>query len=101
MGVPGWNEIRAYKGIRTKTYKYIEYYNPNEDITPPFINSPDTWDRRKELYHLKTDPDEVHNIYGLKEYAIDQATIEAEFSLKESEFLDSVDKLSDAGYLIG
>ena len=61
---PGWKGIRAYKGLRTKTYKYIEYFNPDEKADPAFIRSPDTWDFQKELYRLTTDPDEVHNVYA-------------------------------------
>lgn len=98
---PGWKGIRAYKGLRTKTYKYIEYFNPDEKADPAFIRSPDTWDFQKELYRLTTDPDEVHNVYGLREYSLDQGVVEAEFLTMEKRFRDSIDKLSDAGFLVG
>merc|ERR1711879_251264 len=56
---PSWHEIRPYRGIRTENYKYIEYFNPNENTEPPFLDFPENWPFRKELYHLKNDPDEV------------------------------------------
>ena len=46
---PAEHMVKRHYGIRTKRYKLIHFYN---DI--------DTW----ELYDLKKDPHEMHNIYG-------------------------------------
>ena len=45
--------VKRHYGIRTKRYKLIHFYN---DI--------DTW----ELYDLKKDPTEMHNLYGQPGY---------------------------------
>ena len=45
--------VKRHYGIRTKRYKLIHFYN---DI--------DTW----ELYDLKKDPSEMHNLYGQPGY---------------------------------
>lgn len=46
---PGEHAVRRHYGIKTDRYKLIHFYN---DI--------DEW----ELYDIKTDPTEMHNIYG-------------------------------------
>lgn len=46
---PAEHAVKRHYGIRTKRYKLIHFYN---DI--------DTW----ELYDLKKDPTEMHNMYG-------------------------------------
>ena len=50
---PGEHRVKRHYGIRTKRYKLIHFYN---DI--------DEW----ELYDLKKDPTEMHNLYGDKKY---------------------------------
>jgi arylsulfatase A-like enzyme len=49
----GWHNVKKHYGIRTQRYKLIHFYN---DI--------DAW----ELYDLKRDPDEMHNLYGRRKY---------------------------------
>lgn len=44
----GWHSVKRHYGVRTERYKLIHFYN---DI--------DTW----ELFDLKNDPAEMHNIY--------------------------------------
>ena len=46
---PAEHSVKRHYGVRTERYKLIHFYN---DI--------DVW----ELYDLKTDPQELHNIYG-------------------------------------
>lgn len=48
---PAEHMVKRHYGIRTERYKLIHFYN---DI--------DEW----ELYDLKNDPEEMHNIYGQK-----------------------------------
>ena len=50
---PGAHLVNKHYGIRTKRYKLIHFYEMNE------------W----ELYDLKTDPLEMNNLYGKKEYS--------------------------------
>ena len=50
---PAEHMVKRHYGIRTKRYKLIHFYN---DI--------DTW----ELYDLKKDPSEMHNLYGQPGY---------------------------------
>ncbi len=45
----GWHSVKRHYGVRTERYKLIHFYN---DI--------DTW----ELFDLKNDPAEMHNIYN-------------------------------------
>ena len=44
----GWHSVKRHYGVRTERYKLIHFYN---DI--------DKW----ELFDLKNDPEEMHNIY--------------------------------------
>ncbi len=46
---PGYEEVRPCRGVRTERYKYIHYFTAPEEF---------------ELYDLKSDPDEMHNLYG-------------------------------------
>jgi hypothetical protein len=46
--------VKRHYGVRTDRFKLIHFYN---DI--------DTW----ELYDLKEDPTEMHNLYGNSDYA--------------------------------
>ena len=51
---PGPHSVRRNRGIRTEQYKLIHYYEAPEEF---------------ELYDLKQDPDELHNLYGEPRYA--------------------------------
>ena len=46
---PGIHEVRKNRGVRTERYKLIHYYEPPKEF---------------ELYDLKEDPGELHNLYG-------------------------------------
>ncbi|MFV8226143.1 sulfatase [Christiangramia aquimixticola] len=60
---PAFHMVKRHYGIRTKRYKLIHFY---DDI--------DTW----ELYDLKEDPTEKHNLYGSLEYEKVQKKLHAE-----------------------
>ena len=51
---PGAEQVRPCRGVRTERYKYIHYFTAPEEF---------------ELYDLKSDPDELHNLYGDARYA--------------------------------
>jgi arylsulfatase A-like enzyme len=50
---PGYENVKPCRGVRTDRYKYIE-----------FMLEP----KEYELYDLKTDPEELHNLYGKPGY---------------------------------
>ncbi|MFI3306190.1 MAG: sulfatase [Rikenellaceae bacterium] len=59
----------AHFGVRTKDYKLIFFYGVNfDDYAPPrslsAFQTPAAW----ELYDMKNDPEELHNIYGKAGY---------------------------------
>ncbi len=51
---PGYQEVRPHRGVRTERYKFIHYYQSPEEF---------------ELYDLKEDPGELHNLYGDSRHA--------------------------------
>jgi arylsulfatase A-like enzyme len=51
---PGYENVRPNRGVRTERYKLIHYFTEPEEF---------------ELYDLKTDPAEDHNLYGKPEVA--------------------------------
>ncbi|MDE3105217.1 MAG: sulfatase [Acidobacteriota bacterium] len=51
---PGFENVRPCRGVRTERYKYIHFFTEPEEF---------------ELYDLKTDPQEKHNLYGKPGYA--------------------------------
>lgn len=51
---PSWHSVKRHYGIRTENYKLIHFYN---DV--------DEW----ELYDMKADPQELHNVYDDPDYA--------------------------------
>lgn len=51
---PGDEQVRPCRGVRTERYKYIHYFVAPEEF---------------ELYDLRDDPDEVHNLYGDAQHA--------------------------------
>jgi arylsulfatase A-like enzyme len=50
---PGYENVPPCRGVRTERYKYIHYFTQNAF----------------ELYDLKDDPDEMHNLYGDPKFA--------------------------------
>jgi arylsulfatase A-like enzyme len=46
---PGPHSVRPHRGVRTRRYKLIHYYQPPEEL---------------ELYDLEQDPEEQHNLAG-------------------------------------
>jgi arylsulfatase A-like enzyme len=52
---PSWHMMPKNRGVRTERYKLIEYYEAEP--------------KAYELYDLKTDPGEDHNLYGDPTYA--------------------------------
>lgn len=49
----GWHYVKKHYGVRTGRYKLIHFYNDNDE-----------W----ELYDLKRDAGEMHNLYGQPKY---------------------------------
>jgi arylsulfatase A-like enzyme len=50
---PGFENVRACRGVRTERYKLIHFFTEPQEF---------------ELYDLKTDPDEMNNLYGKAGY---------------------------------
>ena len=50
---PGIHMVKKHEGVRTDRYKLIHFYGEKDE-----------W----EFYDLEQDPEEIHNIYGLKNY---------------------------------
>ncbi|MGB5821196.1 MAG: sulfatase/phosphatase domain-containing protein, partial [Saonia sp.] len=59
----GWHFVKKHYGVRTDRYKLIHFY---DDI--------DTW----ELYDLKNDPQELHNLYDTPSYKTIQKELHQE-----------------------
>lgn len=51
---PGPHDVRKHRGVRSERYKFIHYYEAPEEF---------------ELYDLKEDPGELHNLYGNPRHA--------------------------------
>ena len=51
---PGPHDVRKHRGVRTERYKFIHYYEPPEEF---------------EMYDLRDDPGELHNLYGDSRHA--------------------------------
>lgn len=50
---PGFENVRPCRGVRTERYKLIHFFIEPEEF---------------ELYDLRDDPDEMHNLYGKPEF---------------------------------
>ena len=57
---PAVGNVRAHYGVRTHRYKLIHWFGPGADGDPDI----DFW----ELYDLRKDPCEVHNVYEERGY---------------------------------
>lgn len=72
---PAEHMVKRHYGVRTDRYKLIHFYN---DI--------DVW----ELYDLQSDPSEMHNLYGLKEYEPVVAELKEELKRLQEQYDDPV-----------
>lgn len=72
---PAEHAVKRHYGIRTEQYKLIHFYN---DI--------DEW----ELYDLKKDPTEMHNIYGNKTYLPVIKTLKKQLLQLQKQYNDPV-----------
>lgn len=74
--------VKRHYGVRTERYKLIHFYN---DI--------DAW----ELYDLKEDPTEMHNLYGQPGYEKITADLKAELVKLQTQYQDPIEsKLKQA-----
>jgi len=71
---PAVHSVKRHYGVRTQRYKLIHFYN---DI--------DEW----ELYDLKSDPDELHNIYNDPAQADVVKQLKAELSRLRAQYKDT------------
>lgn len=58
---PAVHNVRRHDGVRTDRYKLIHFYGKGEMRNDEDINC-------NELFDLKNDPNELHNLYGKKGY---------------------------------
>ena len=71
---PGWHAVKRHYGIRTERYKLMHfYYDINE------------W----ELYDLKNDPDEMHNVYNEPGNAQVRDSLLNQLRLLQKKYMDS------------
>lgn len=71
---PGYENVKPNRGVRTERYKLIHYFT-----------EPQEW----ELYDLKTDPAEDHNLYGRPEVADLTAQLKARLEALRAETHDN------------
>lgn len=71
---PGFENVRPCRGVRTERYKFIHYFIAPQEF---------------ELYDLKTDPDEAHNLYGKSGYEELTAHLEKRLAELRSETHDT------------
>mgnify|MGYP003773382907 FL=1 len=71
---PAVHSVKRHYGVRTQRYKLIHFYN---DI--------DEW----ELYDLKTDPDEMQNVYSDPQYADVVKELTAELTRLRAQYKDT------------
>ena len=72
---PAEHMVKRHYGVRTDRYKLIHFYN---DI--------DVW----ELYDLQNDPQELHNLYGQKEYEAVVADLKQQLLQLQEQYNDPV-----------
>ncbi len=68
---PGPHSVRRHYGVVTDRYKLVYFYEPDMNY--------------RELFDLKTDPRELHSVYGDKQYAEIQKDLEKELARLRSE----------------
>lgn len=71
---PGYHYVKRHYGIRTERYKLIRYYHDIE-----------AW----ELYDLRTDPNEVDNLYGRDGYEELTADLKKQLNALQASYGDS------------
>jgi len=71
---PAVHSVKRHYGVRTRRYKLIHFYN---DI--------DEW----ELYDLKNDPDELHNIYNDPQHVDTVKELKAELTRLRTQYKDT------------
>ncbi len=74
---PAEHSAKRHYGVRTDRYKLIHFYN---DV--------DQW----ELYDLKEDPSEMHNVYGDPAYAKVQKMMHAKLKQLQKQYDDPIEK---------
>ena len=67
---PGFHSVRAHYGVKMERYKLMHFYVD------------DNW----ELYDLKTDPEEMHNLYGKKGMEKITTELKAELARLQKEY---------------
>ena len=81
---PGHHNTRAHYGVRTRTHKLIYFWKK------------DQW----ELFDLRNDPDELHNLYGEPGQQALIAQLEGELARLRKELRDE-DQLADVQFPSG
>ena len=76
---PAEHAVKRHYGVLYKNYKLIHFYN---DI--------DSW----ELYDLKNDPNELHNIYGQEGTEKITRTLRKELLRLQKQYDDPIQKLN-------
>ncbi|MCB0543030.1 MAG: sulfatase [Lewinellaceae bacterium] len=69
----GWHYVKKHYGVRTDRYKLIHFYNDNDE-----------W----ELYDLKNDPGEMHNLYGDKKHTREVKKLKKELKRLRAQYRD-------------
>jgi arylsulfatase A-like enzyme len=69
---PGDHNTRAHYGVRTRTHKLIYFWKTDQ----------------RELFDLRTDPAELHNLYGMPGHEAIAATLEKELQRLKSALKD-------------
>jgi arylsulfatase A-like enzyme len=76
---PMSHKVREHYGVRTERYKLIHYYTVDE------------W----ELFDLKTDPQEIKNVYSDAAYAETRKELEAELKRLQAQYKDNKPDTTD------
>ena len=71
---PGYENVKPHRGVRTERYKFIHYFTAPEEF---------------ELYDLKTDRREDHNLYGSAAHADLTAALKARLDALRKETGDT------------